>query len=305
MQDAVLDIDSEVDWDRTVFGLICPDAVTRHLAVPILRRVTDSGYVPLSWKCFWHRPTGIDAYFERNITQVWRAYVYRLADRVFDSGPTIAVLWYDLRPTEGLSSHERLREIKGSSEAPKARPGTIRGDLGSINVSLGLLHSADSAEDSRREADVFVGRGEFPAGQHPADLTALLAMLETVRPPERRQFDDVLAGLRARILGVMWEHLPAEARELADKLRGCGASALAAPGAGAQLADHLPAGHPLEPVLRCEFTEGSPGIDIDRVGALLRAYGTDLDTWEDLVLATSMRFAPRRNPRPHPELISR
>ena len=302
MQGAALDIDSEVDWDRTVFGLICPDAIARHLAVPILRRLADNGFAPLSWKCFWHRPTGIDAYFERNITQVWRAYVYRLADRVFDSGPTVAVLWYDLRPETGPTSHARLREMKGSSEPPKARPGTIRGDFGAINVSLGLMHSADSPEDSRREAEVFVGRGEFPAAQDPAELRLLLSMLEMVRPAERRGFDDVLAGVRARIVGVMWEHLPVEARELADKLRACGPNGLATPGAGAQLADHLPAGHPLEPVLRCEFTEGNPGIDIDRVGALLRAFGTDLDSWEDLLLATSMRFTPRRALRPaaHP-----
>jgi nucleoside diphosphate kinase len=291
---ASLDLETDVDWDRTAFGLICPDAIARHLAVPIMRRINDSGFSPLSWKVFWHRPTGIDAYFERNITQVWRAYVYRLADRVFDSGPTIAVLWYDRTPTGEVTSHQRLRALKGSSEPHKAKAGTIRGDFRSINVSLGLMHSADSAEESRREAGVFVGPGEFRAGLDPAEFPALLGMLESIRPAEERDFDDVLAGLRARIVSVLWEDLPAEARELADKLRAGGITSLAAPGAGAQLADHLPAGHPLEPVLRCEFSEGNPGLDIERVGAILRAYGTDLDTWEDLVLATSMRFAPRR-----------
>lgn len=298
MQDAALDIDSDVDWDTTVFGLICPDAIARHLAGPIARRIADEGFAPLAWKCFWHRPSGIDAYFERNITQVWRAYIYRLADRVFDSGPTIAVLWRDVRPAgsnDSRGSHGRLRELKGSSEPAKTKPGTIRGDLGSINVSLGLMHSADSAADSRREAEVFVGRHEFPAGQDPAELPALLSMLEAIRPAELRGFDEVLAGLRARIIGVLWPELPVEARELADKLRACGVAALAAAGAGAQLADHLPANHPLGPVLRCDFVEGAPGVDIDRAGALLRAYGSDLDTWEDLVLATSMRFAPRRS----------
>jgi nucleoside diphosphate kinase len=294
---ATLDIDSDVDWDRTAFGLICPDAIVRHLGGSIARRLAGNGFVPLAWKCFWHRPDGLDAYYERNITEVWHGYLYRLADRVFAFGPTIALLVQDWAPVDGLTSHQRLRAVKGSSEPAKAAAGTIRGDFGSINVSLGLVHSSDSAAESRRETEAFVGRNGFVAGQDPADLYALLGVLERVRPAEQRQYDDVLAGLRARIVAVLWGELPVPARELADKLRAGGAAALAAPGAGAQLADLLPAGgHPLEAVLRCEFMPDQPGVDIDRARALLRAYGTDLDPWEDLVLATSMRFEPRREP---------
>jgi nucleoside diphosphate kinase len=292
----VLDLDRDVDWDRTAFGLICPDAIVRHLGVPIVRRLEEHGFAPVAWKCFWHRPENLDAYFEPNITQVWHGYLYRLADRVFSFGPTLALLVRDLAPDPELGSHRRLRAVKGSSEPAKASPGTIRGDFGSINVSLGLVHSADSAAESRREAEVFVGRDGFPAGQDPADLYGLLGVLESMRPAERREYDDVLAGVRARIVAVLWDELPAPARELAAKLQAGGVAALSAPGAGAQLADLLPAGHPLEPMLRCEFMAGEPGIEIDRAGALLRAYGTALDPWEDLVLATSMRFEPRRRP---------
>jgi nucleoside diphosphate kinase len=294
VQGAALDIDSEVDWDRTAFALICPDAIARHLGVPIVRRLEQHGFAPLAWTCFWHRPDGLDAYFETNITQVWHGYLYRLADRVFAFGPTLALLLYDREPADGLTSHQRLRAIKGSSEPSKAVAGTIREDFGSINVSLGLMHSSDSGAEARRETDTFVGRNGFAAGQEPADLYALLGLLESARPAERRQYDDVLAGLRARIIAALWDELPAPARELADKLRGEGVVALAAAGAGAQLADHLPADHPLEPVLRCEFMAGHPGMEIDRVRALLRVYGVDLDPWEDVVLATSMRFEPRR-----------
>jgi len=295
MEDAALDIDTDVDWDRTAFALICPDAIVRQVAVPIMRRWEESGFAPLAWRCFWHRPDGLDAYYERNIKEVWHGYLYRLADRVFAFGPTVALLLYDQAPVDGLTSQRRLRAVKGSSEPAKAAAGTIRGDFGSINVSLGLVHSSDSAAEARREADAFVGVGGFLAGQQPADLYAQLGVLESMRPTELRQYDDVLAGLRARVIAVMWDELPAAARELADKLQAGGVTALSAPGVGAQLADLLaPATHPLEPVLRCEFMVDQPRIDMQRLAALLRAYGTDLDAWEDLVLATSMRFEPRR-----------
>jgi nucleoside diphosphate kinase len=291
---AALDIDTDVDWERTAFALICPDAVVRHLGSAILRRWEDHGFTPLAWTCLWHRPDGLDAYFERNITEVWRAYLYRLADRVFAFGPMVALLLYDNAPVDGRGSHQRLRAVKGPSEPAKAQAGTIRGDLGMINVSLGLMHSADSAAESRRETEAFLGRDGFPTGQHPADLHTLVALLESMGPAERRQYDDVLAGVRARIVAALWDELPAPARELAGKLQAGGVAALAAPGAGAQLAELLPAGHRLEPVLSCEFLEGHPVIDMDRARALLRSYGADLDPWEELVLATSMRFEPRR-----------
>jgi nucleoside diphosphate kinase len=297
VDDAVLDIDADVDWDRTAFSLICPDAVARHLGTAIVERMREHGFRPLAWTCLWHRPEGLDAYFERNITQAWQGYLYRLADQVFAHGPTIAMLMVDTAPVDGIGSHQRLRAIKGSSEPAKAQPGTIRGDLGSINVSLGLVHSSDSGTESRRETEAFVGRDGFPAGQDPADLYALLGMLESARPAETRGYDEVLAGLRARIVAVLWPRLPAHVRAMADKLRAGGTTALAAPGAGAQLADLLPVtGHPLEPVLRCEFLPDHPGIDLDRAQAMLTAHGIPLDPWERLVLATSSRFDPRRIP---------
>jgi nucleoside diphosphate kinase len=293
--ETAVDIDSDVDWERTAFALICPDAIARHLGTTVLRRLRDRGFHPLTWKCLWQRPDGLDAYYERNITEVWHGYLYRLADRVFSYGPAIALLLHDRTPVDGLTSHQRLRAVKGSSEPSKAAAGTIRGDLGSINVSLGLLHSSDSATEARRETEAFVGRDGFPAGLAPEDLFAQVGMLESARPAERRGYEDVLAGLRARIIAIVWDTLPAAARELATKLRCAGVAALAAPGAGAQLADLLPpGGHPLEPALRCDYLPGHPRVDLDHVAALLRAYGTVLDAWEDLILATSMRFEPRR-----------
>src|SRR5262249_44717166 len=112
---------------------------------------------------------------------------------------------------------------------------------------------------------------------------------------ERRGYEAVVAGVRARMIVALWDELSPAARGVARALLDRGIPGLAEAEAGGELADLLePAGHPLVPVLRCAFEADSPGIDLDRARAVLRTHGTDLDPREDLVLATSMRLAPRR-----------
>jgi nucleoside diphosphate kinase len=283
-----------IDWDRHVFVLAAPDALARHLGGEVVRRLAATGFMPAGWRVVWHRPPNLDAFHERNITQVWKAYLYRLVDRLFAFGPTVALLVRDTTPHSRLSSHQRLRLVRGGSEPVNASPGTIRGDLGSINAMLALLHSADSPADSHRESGVFAGPSGFEHGE-PVDLDRLLALLELGRPAERRGYEAVVAGVRARMIVALWDELSPAARGVARALLDRGIPGLAEAEAGGELADLLePAGHPLAQVLRCAFEADSPGIDLDRARAVLRTYGTDLDPWEDLVLATSMRFAPRR-----------
>jgi nucleoside diphosphate kinase len=303
-----------LDWDRTVFALISPDAVARHLAGAVLDRLAGFGYRPLAWRMLWHRPADLDSFHERNISHSWDAYQYRLVDQLFAFGPAVALLLADDRPSGAQASHQRLRAAKGSSRPADARPGTIRGDLGSINLMLALMHSADSAADSRHESAVFAGPGgfEFPADS--GELRAGLRLLDQARPPELRGHPEVLAGVRARLLAAAWDDLPRVERKAAAAMLAAdaGCRGLAGPGElpagpgeplagpsellagpGELLAGLLPAAHPLAEVLRADFTPQSPGPGLERVRLLLRNYGTDLDAWEDLVLATSRRFQPR------------
>lgn len=279
----------DVDWDRTVFSLIAPDALARHLGGEVLRRYGSLGFRPVAWTVLWRRPAGLDAFHERNITEVWKAYLYRLVDRTFAFGPTVALLLRDDAPVEGLASHQRLRAAKGASEPGDAAGGTIRGDLRGVNVMLGLMHSADTPADSRREWAIFGGADGHR--NDPADLPRVLALLERSRPAETRGYPEVLGGLRARLLAALWADLAPDARERATALLD---GDLAAAGLGERLADLVPADHPLTPVLRCEFEPDGPGIEMDRLHLLLALHGLDLDRWEDLVLATSMRFTPQR-----------
>jgi hypothetical protein len=147
----------------------------------------------------------------------------------------------------GLPSHQRLRLAKGGSKPVNAVPGTIRGDLGSINVMLALMHSADSPADSQRESAVFAGAAGFEQGE-PVDLARQLALLELGHPAERRGYEAVVAGVRARMIVALWDELSPAARGVARALLDRGIPGLAEAEAGGELADMLePAGHPLAP----------------------------------------------------------
>jgi hypothetical protein len=246
----------------------------------------------------WHRPADLDAFHEVNIAHSWQAYRYRLVDQLFAFGPFAALLLADQRP--GYTGHQRLKQAKGSSDPARSGPGTIRGDLGSINAMLSLLHTADSAADSAAESAVFAGPGGFASGGTGdiGELHTLLAMLQTGRPREDRGYRDVLAGLRAKSLAAAWDGLPRPVRKTATAMLEAGRAELAAPGSGERLAALLPDPHPLADLLRADFTPLSPGPDPERVAAALAPFGAGLDAWESLVLATSRRFWPRGQ-QPH------
>jgi nucleoside diphosphate kinase len=280
----------DLDWDRTVFALISPDALARHLGITVLDRMEAAGFVPVSWRVLWHRPADLDSFHGRNISAAWQTYLYRLVDQLFAFGPTIALLLADVGQAAGQPSHQRLRLAKGPSDPDLAGPGSVRGDLGSINVMLALMHSADTAADSATESTVFFGPGGYPRGADAGELRSLLSLLQEARPPEARGYHQVLAGLRARSLAAAWEDLPRPVRKTA-------AARLGSAPSGERLAGLLPATHPLTQVLLADFTPGSPGPEPERVSAALRLFGTDLDDWDRLVLATSRRFWPRGVPR--------
>jgi nucleoside diphosphate kinase len=282
---------NEVDWERTVFTLIAPDGIARQLGSTILSRMESAGFAPMAWQVLWHRPPALDSLHERNITQVWKAYQYRLVDQLFTFGPTVTILMGDQLPASAQTGHERLKRLKGQSRTTNWVPGTIRGDLRSVNSLLSLMHSSDSAEESLSECAVFAGTPHL-ANDDPHDLRATLALLERSAPRETRGYRDVLAGLRAKVIASAWDELPGTLRKSARAMVETGTSELAEPGSGERLAGLLDADHPLADLLGADFTPASPGPDPARVQLVLATYGTGLDKWEQLVLASSRRFPP-------------
>lgn len=283
---------AEVDWDRTVFVLICPDGVARQHSFTILNALAAADLTPLAWRVLWHRPDGLDSFHERNIASAWQAYRYRLVDQLFAFGPSVALLMADQGAGSGPDPHTRLRLLKGPSDPAQADPGTIRGDLHSINAMLSLLHSADSPADSASESAVFAGVDGF-TGDDCEGLSAALGLLEASKPREQRDYPEVVAGLRAKALAAAWPQLPRPLRKTAAALLEAGPAELAAPGTGERLASLLDPAHPLASLIGADFTPAAPGPDPDRVAATLAGFGAAIDEWERLVLATSRRFWPR------------
>jgi nucleoside diphosphate kinase len=292
---------AEIDWDRTVLTLVAPDALVRHVGGEVVRRMQAEGFTPVAWKPMWRRPSALDAFNERNINEVWKSYLYRLVDRLFAFGPAIALLMRDTAPVDGVSSHDRMRKLKGASQPELVDAGTIRGDLDSTNIMLALMHSSDTPQESAQESVVFTSPGGFSTGE-PGDLWTLMRGIELGFPKESRGFEGVVAALRARIVSALWDDLPGPARDLATTLLTGAVADLAAAGTGARLADLFDRpDHPLTAILRDDFAAEAPPdvdlrpvIDIDAAHLILRAHGIRLDPWEDIVLATSLRFPPRR-----------
>jgi hypothetical protein len=169
---------------------------------------------------------------------------------------------------------------------------------------LALMHSADSASDSQGESTVFFGPQGYPAGAEAGadadELRTVLGLLQQSSAPEQRGYRQVLAGLRARSLAAAWDDLPRPVRKTAGAMLEAGESELASPRSGERLASLMPAAHPLVNVLGPDFTPASPGPDVERISTALRLYGTDIDPWDGLVLATSRRFWPRGVTRTQP-----
>jgi hypothetical protein len=101
-------------------------------------------------------------------------------------------------------------------------------------------------------------------------------------------------------VATTWPDLTYEQRRTADKLLAEDAAVVSAPGSGEPLARLLSDGlrHPLAFLLACDFDPAAPLLDVSAAIHLLRAYGADLDPWEQPALKTSLYFRPYRRGLP-------
>lgn len=121
--------------------LIKPDAVRRGLVGAILARYEAKG---LRIVALEHRAIDAemaDAHYRDHVEQDWYPPLRDFAT----SGPLVALV------LEGDEAIEVVRAMNGATDARKAAPGTIRGDLGLSNRE-NLVHASDSPESSAREA---------------------------------------------------------------------------------------------------------------------------------------------------------
>jgi nucleoside diphosphate kinase len=284
---------AEHPWHGYVFMLLCPDAVARRLCCRIVDRFERAGYELTDCAVTQVAPDRLDAAFGEVVVAAGEVYRYRLLDRVFSFGPSVAVV---LRAAAGPADpYAGLRAVKGTADPLQSKPGSVRWDFGAINELLGLVHTADSGEGSAREAAHLAPESGFSPDAPPAQAAGARDLLRLVDAgwPESRGYRATLSSHRARVLAACHRDLPRAGLEIAR--RALAEGELAAPGVGARIAEGIGGGraHPASALLRADWRPGYACLDVAEMRRRLSALGLQNDPWEDVVLSTSAMFAPR------------
>ena len=130
--------------------LIKPDAMQRGLAGEIISRFEQRGLKIVAMKMLQ---------MGRALAQ--RHYAAHEGKAFFDdlvnfitSSPVIAIVF------QGKNALEIIRQTMGETNPAKARPGTIRGDLG-LDILHNLVHGSDSLENATKEVNLFFAEKEI------------------------------------------------------------------------------------------------------------------------------------------------
>ncbi|MFF7361537.1 nucleoside-diphosphate kinase [Streptomyces sp. NPDC008125] len=291
-------------WSRHVFVLFSSDAVYRGVHADMVKRLRKEGFPPVAARALHADPELIDDLYADLIAGQWQTWRYRLVDAVLTLGPAIALICrYEgnagSRPDD--SAHDVLARRKGYQHPEQAEHGTLRRDFGAVNSIVGLMHSSDGPVESAREAAIFGLTAADAAADPEVAATEIDYLCQVITPhtPEHRDFDQVLAAVRTRVVAALWEGLPVQVRHrVRDRFPET--ARLGDVGAGGELAALL-AGHAAEPLrsfLSCEFEPSAAGgTRMSVADQVLRGSGVVLDAWERVVLESSLHFQPLRASR--------
>lgn len=129
--------------ERTLL-FVKPDGVRRGLVGEIISRFERKGLRITELSMRTLDPELADQHYAEHIGKPWypdlRAFI--------TSGPVVSMI------VEGDQAVEVVRAMIGATDARKAAPGTIRGDLANSNQQ-NLVHASDSPESAKREIDLF------------------------------------------------------------------------------------------------------------------------------------------------------
>lgn len=133
--------------ERTLV-FVKPDGVRRGLVGEIISRLERKGLVIAALAMRSLDDATADQHYVEHVAKPW----YPELRAFITSGPVVAMI------VEGDQAVEVVRAMIGATDARKAAPGTIRGDLAN-STQQNLVHASDSAESAKREIDLF-----FPGG---------------------------------------------------------------------------------------------------------------------------------------------
>jgi nucleoside-diphosphate kinase len=129
--------------ERT-FAIIKPDAVARHLAGDILKRIEENGLRVVGLRLTQLSRSEAESFYS---VHKERPFYKSLCDYM-TSGPVIVLVL----ACEGAI--KRWRDLMGATDPAKAAAGTIRKDFGQ-NVELNATHGSDAPETAANEIAFF------------------------------------------------------------------------------------------------------------------------------------------------------
>lgn len=288
-------------WQRHVFVLITPDAMVRGVQSALVERLVAEGFPPVAARLAQADSDMLDEMYAELIAGQWQTWRYRMVDDAFALDPCLAMLCR--YAGDDPNPHALMRSKKGNQHPTNTAPGHLRRDFGAINSILGVMHASDNPKESALDAGIFALSPRDVEEQQAGAIerARMLSILSTPTSPERRDFDAVLGGVRARMVIAFWDRFadPAAVGTLSALLKG-DTAVLASPAAGDQFLNlcrqRLP--EDLVAVLACDFTpETRQGRRPSVLFNTLRRHGIDLDPWERIVLESSLYFPPARRPR--------
>lgn len=129
--------------ERT-FAIIKPDAVARHLAGDILKRIEESGLRIVGLRLTQLSRVEAETFYA---VHKERPFFKSLCDYM-TSGPVIVAV------LAGDGAIKRWRDLMGATDPAKAAAGTIRKDFGQ-NVEQNATHGSDAPETAAQEIAFF------------------------------------------------------------------------------------------------------------------------------------------------------
>jgi len=126
------------------FAIIKPDAVARHLAGDILKRIEASGLRVVGLRLTQLTRAQAESFYA---VHKERPFYATLCDYM-TSGPVIVAV------LAGEGAIKRWRDLMGATDPAKAADGTIRKDFGQ-NVEQNATHGSDAPETAAQEIAFF------------------------------------------------------------------------------------------------------------------------------------------------------
>jgi len=135
--------------ERT-FVMIKPDAVKRGLIGEIIRRFERKGLAIKAMKMLKMKRDQAEELYSPHKDKPFFKDLIEFAT----SGPVVVMV------IEGDSAIDVVRLMIGATDARKAAPGTIRGDLAN-DIQENVVHASDSKESYEREHKIFFNDREI------------------------------------------------------------------------------------------------------------------------------------------------